>query len=138
MALDYDYVNIKNWKTVCYRKDRYGKKHMTPLGHLMPWACLFLDMNGVTEKNVDEWMRRLALYKLAGCTIGHHSRTDEFWPTREEVQSMIGLRTNVSTLPPTKFNKKMFEKLEERAKTTYPKTQLTVTVVDDIDEEEDA
>lgn len=62
------------------------------------WLCRALDMNGITEKNLEEFVRRLRIWE--------HVHGGGPIP-REAVERRIGLSTNVSQLPFRQWEKKM-------------------------------
>ncbi len=104
MSLDFKLDKIKNYKTVT----RYGNELSTVTNGLI-WSTLSVGLGEITEKNVDEWMVRLALVdKLLGTMLKKNGESRPF--TRDEVVTHIGLTTNVSNEKRPGWAKRMTER----------------------------
>ena len=75
------------------------------------WETLAVDLGYIEEKNLSEWVFRMAVLKIMRNRIN-----DSFGPITEEfLRPYIGLHTNVSTISRAKFMKKCMNMLERDA-----------------------
>lgn len=111
MSLNWDVRDIKDHETVT--TDPNDEKKWHPVTQGLVWMCMFIDMNGITEKNIDEFVARTKLYeKVFGETMWDVENQKYVGFTREQIESHIGLRTNVSTESKTKFLNKLWKNHE--------------------------
>lgn len=64
MSLSWNLQKIKNCDQVCFKDGNFN-----PVTNSLISATLFLGLNKITEKNVDEWMVRLAFNEKLFGTI---------------------------------------------------------------------
>lgn len=102
MSLNWDLTGVKD-PSKCYytaEKDfpedgiKAGEKYLSPLTNSLIWATLAVNLQGITEKNVEEWYIRLSfLAKIGQSVISNGGKP--YIPTMEELTNHIGLTTNV-------------------------------------------
>ena len=104
MSLNFDLRKIPE----SVRTDPRDPTKMNPVTEAIIWSSLSIDMGSITEKNIDEWMIRLALSdKLFGTML--HKNREPRPITREEIAAHVGLTTNVSTRTRSNFVKRVTE-----------------------------
>jgi len=118
MPLNTDYRNIKNYKRKLYRKlkeGEYGYKadevqyKIKPRIETIIFATMITGIPNITEKNYEQFYNRLHLVEtIHGSfffkTIRGKHVADPI--RKEEVEAMIGLKSNASTLTKSEFLKK--------------------------------
>lgn len=103
MSLDFRLNNIKDFQTVCWEwrtpgVEKDGKK-LNPLTEGLIWSTMAIGLGEITEKNIDEWMARLAITDKLFGTMSvkwDGEKKIEMPYTREELVMHIGLTTNVT------------------------------------------
>ena len=129
MPLTYDFTNIKNYEQICTRKLVEGDKEFnpekdlyinTPLAESLVWMTIFIGMREITEKNWEQFYWRT---RLLECTTGAYRQTgtydndgklikkEEQFVTKDEIKSMIGLKTNASEMTKGEFYKNKIKDL---------------------------
>ena len=127
MSLNWNLSAIPNYKTVCYdripaegnearlneggfmgpywyvsKDDPTVLERMSVTTHTLIFATMSVCMGSITEKNAEEFFRRLSEVESEGA---FRKSVDGDVPfTLEEVQAHIGLSTNVSTLNKREWN----------------------------------
>lgn len=89
------------------RKDKLGMFLDTLI-----WACMSVDLRGIEEKNIEEWMFRLQVLEMTKDKIPSDPR---FRITRGVLRRFIGLHTNVYTTTRRAFMAKIAKYLEREA-----------------------
>ena len=85
------------WMEQDYDKSKYTLlKRMKVTTHTLIFATLSVDMGSITEKNADEFFRRLSEIEQEGAF--RKSPYGDVPFTLEEVKAHIGLTTNVATM----------------------------------------
>lgn len=75
------------------------------------WQTLAVDLGSIKEKNLSEWVFRMAVLKILNNRIN-----DSFGPVTEEfLRPYIGLCTNVSTTTRAKFMNKCKDTIQRDA-----------------------
>ena len=99
------------------------------------WATIGVDMGSITEKNYEEFYRRLV---MLGTVYG-----SKYEITLADVKRRIGLSTNVSTITATAFDNKMKKLLKDDAERQLrsearllAEYEALVAKGDDLDEKE--
>lgn len=105
MALNWNIDQIKDFKTVCYRDGQ-----MRSLTDQLIWATMLVDLNEITDKNIDDWLARMHICSRVYGTAGAEDVYEHI--TREQLESHIGLRTNASKKTFKQFMKKVTLRLE--------------------------
>jgi hypothetical protein len=101
-----------NWDVRDVKNDDFlwgANEIMTPKATALIWSTLVADIGSITEANAEEFYRRLNLYQRnVGRIIGPlltFTGSPELL-TYDDVKSMIGLKTNVSTKTAKQWNKR--------------------------------
>ena len=109
MSLTWDLENIKDYKTVCWKKDG----DMNPVTNALIWGTMGVGIGHITDKNVDEFAARFRiLEKLHGAFLykpgkGGKGKVD-WYLSDEDFIAHIGLWCNVSFEARTKWVARMF------------------------------
>lgn len=114
MSLDWSITKVKDWQAVSMAEENGIEGTKT---NALVWATMTVGLPSITAKNVDEWMRRLALVeKLRGAFINRYIKDDSmpgglreesYHFTREDIVRRIGLSTNASKLTLAAFTKRI-------------------------------
>ena len=104
MSLDFSFEDIKDYKTVCFDND-VEEGHNNDLDCLI-WGCLMLDMKGITEQNIQEWVFRLNFIKETGGYLWKNHEGENWWPNMGTLEKYTGLRTNVKQTTRKQYIKK--------------------------------
>jgi hypothetical protein len=80
------------------------------LTNALIWATMFIGINRITEKNVEEFYGRLSTYEqlfspLTYIACGDHAEKN--YTTFDQLKARIGLSTNATTLTRVKFVKNL-------------------------------
>ncbi len=122
MSLNWNIGRIENMDTVCYERlplagnedllksmsfmgpgwhvckdDPDTIERMSVTTHTLIFATMSVDMGSITEKNADEFYRRLTVVERDGAFRRSEDGPVPF--TLDEVKAHIGLTTNVATMP---------------------------------------
>jgi hypothetical protein len=127
MSLNWDTSAIKDWNVVTahpddrekLKADPSAKVRLNPLTDALIWMCMAIGMNGITEKNVKKFCVRAYSMERFGAFRG--SAKGPIYLTEDEVESHIGLRTNVSDTTDAQFAKKLLSIAEEHVRLGYMK-----------------
>lgn len=110
MSLNWNLSKIANHETLAWEQDGTMKARTEAL----IWSTMAVDIGRITEKNVDEFWRRLDLYQHAvGALLGNANGPIYF--TRDDVVAHIGLSVNVSDTSPAAWNRRFSKILFDRA-----------------------
>ena len=110
MSLNWNLSKIANHETLAWTKDGT----LNPRTEALIWSTLALDIGRITEKNVDEFWRRLDLYQHSvGALLGNVN--GDIFLTRDDVVAHIGLRVNVTTKSRREWHTRMKSILLDRA-----------------------
>ena len=100
MALTYDFRNIEDYQAKCVVKLTKDDQDFDPnqelykntgLADTLIWACMFVGISEITDKNAKQFYWRLRLLEVTTGSL----RGEERFVSLEEVKTMIGLKTNV-------------------------------------------
>ena len=111
MALNWNVSKVENFKTVCYNAD--GK--VNGVTETLIWATMIIGMNGITEKNAEEFFFRISMReKLHGALRRDWSGENpvDVFVTWDEVKTHIGLGTNATNMTRAKFIKHTVNQFE--------------------------
>jgi len=118
MSLDWNIEKVKDYKKACWEPDPNdpGEERLAGTTHCIIWATMAVHLGSITEKNVDEWMRRIGVLKKLNRELGwklntETSEREEYWPSREEITAHIGLRTNMSNKPFKSWTKMLMDNI---------------------------
>ena len=59
MALTWDITNVDLPQEILYEKNDEGEEHLNPITWAIIWSTIFLGFNELTEKNLNDWHRRM-------------------------------------------------------------------------------
>ena len=104
MSLDYNLTGIEDYKSRCYIETDGGFL-LTALTERLIFATMNVDMGKITEDNCEEFHRR---YERLRASFGGMTKV-----TLDEVKSHVGLRTNVVTMGPSKWNSRISKLIKE-------------------------
>jgi hypothetical protein len=138
MGLNWNLSSVKNFKQVCYevfvgsheemqkRVDAmpfFGPSwqwtddtqtavtRMHPTTFTLVFASISVGMGEITQKNVNEYYRRLSIYEKTNGALRNAHHADgtvvPFPYSRDEVEAHIGLNTNVSPMTTRSFNSRI-------------------------------
>lgn len=117
MSLDWSITKVKDWKAISLAEENGIEGRKT---EKLVWACMAVDLPGITAKNVDEFFFRVELLeKLRGAFLAYNIRdesapggwrTEERPMTRADIERRIGLTTNVASKPRGAWLKKVTAK----------------------------
>ena len=114
MSLDWSIDKIKDYKTVCWRGEDADGLHLRHKTDILIWATMRVDLSEISAKNIDEWLRRIAVCKLFDAPFGREYYEEDgkrlhrgYYPDRAILEEHIGLGTNASTIHFTRWYKKM-------------------------------
>jgi len=108
MSLDFNLTNVKDQTAT---RDKDG--NLTGLAQSVIFVCMFVDMQGPTKENLEEFMRRTRLYET-GLGALRVKDGEPVYLTQKEVALLIGLTTNVPTRTARQFDTKMKNILWDR------------------------
>lgn len=110
MSLNWNFSRIDNHESVCFEADGT----MRTQTYMLVMATMALDIGDITTKNADEFWRRLNLWQHS---IEHFMSTKEgpVYFTKGDVYQHVGLRTNVSNVSATQWNRRFKDKLFQHA-----------------------
>ena len=142
MALHWDWGDTEAWKNpITLEKDHplYGEiekdvgnsdtwywdadteeiQCVQPFLAAMTWWAMSVDLHGVTEKNVDEWLFRIRYARRVGWFVRRQGLieewTEEGWSTRpitrKDMESVVGLKVNVATTSRSKWLKRVQQQI---------------------------
>ena len=107
MALSWDITEVKDYKTVTTHPTDSNKWH--PVTESLVWASLAVGINHITEKNVHDFYVRVNMYeKLFGAYLWNVEKGSHQLFTLEDIQSHIGMRTNISNKTKSQFLQSLF------------------------------
>ena len=114
-------------KTRVYDGVTRGEEYTHPITDSLVWATMSLGLNEITEANIDEWEKRLALAYNVGWISksvvfgGFADDGDIKWEprmlTRDDLERHIGLETNASYESGSVWRKRVMERMEKEGLT---------------------
>lgn len=136
MSLDWELGEIENYRELCWWKasdpmirvpsDGSDGYRLNPVTDALIWECLALDMNRITEKNVDQFYARMKM------SYAIHQHTPRFshlakainwmtphgeWDgsiTKDMIRAHVGLSTNVTQKTDAQWMKKEWAEFTRR------------------------
>jgi len=111
MGLAWDITKIDDYKNKCWVEvEGQDKRTLNPTTDALIWACMSINMRGITETNTEEFYTR---YLMASHAMERDSR--ECWLTLEDIEDHIGLGTNVTTRTKAQFHKQIAQDVRDTA-----------------------
>jgi|TARA_R100000781_G_C4074726_1_gene125678 hypothetical protein len=99
MALTWDITKVDLPKEVIYVKNDEGEENLNPITWSIIWSTIFLGMNELTEKNLNDWHRRMKQLEMCGMgLLGEKDSDVKRMPNLRELKLHIGLKTNGSLI----------------------------------------
>jgi hypothetical protein len=98
MALNWNIQDCKNYKQL-------GTEKNWRVTNSLIWATMAVGLWHITDKNYDEFYRRLHILEQKNGTFLMRDR-QPYFITKADVKRRIGLRTNASTISKRDFNRK--------------------------------
>ena len=108
MSLNWNIEKVKNYKKICWDKD----KNLSPITDALIWCTLNVNIGEITNKNWKDFYLRVHLteeWKGTYLTIKGKPR----YITKQDVFNHIGLHTNVGFERRSKWLKRFFKREEE-------------------------
>lgn len=99
MSLNWNISKCKDWK-------RLADKKGWPVTDKLVWATMAVGMGEITERNYEEFYRRLHIIEQNNGTFFLQHNGQPRYITLAEVKRRIGLYTNVGTITKAKFDAK--------------------------------
>ncbi len=117
MALEYDFTQIDDWEEL------HESPFQKSLSEGLALACLYIDMNGITANNWQEFYTRVFIWQTCHDPILRHQDPDDdeysrlvtYMITPDDVFARVGLNTSVAEQPESYFQRKVWNGLEGRA-----------------------
>lgn len=99
MALTWDLRNVDLPQETLYVKEDSGEEHLNPITWAIVWSTIFIGFNEITEKNLNEWHRRMKQLEISGMgLLGEKDSDVKRMPNLRELKLHIGLKTNGSLI----------------------------------------
>jgi|TARA_R100001460_G_scaffold5719_1_gene15594 hypothetical protein len=99
MALSWDLRNVDLPQETLYVKEDSGEEHLNPITWAIVWSTIFIGFNELTEKNLNEWHRRMKQLEISGMgLLGEKDSDVKRMPNLRELKLHIGLKTNGSLI----------------------------------------
>ena len=112
MSLDFNVENVKDYEKTCWTEEG----EVVPLLEAMIFITMTVDLPGVNDKNIYEWIWRMEfLHKLGRDVVNRSIKRKKGVFTREELERYSGFTTNVATLPRTKWVNKIMKGIKSDA-----------------------
>lgn len=114
MSLDFSYVDVKDYKTVC----------LTPEGEIRKkteaiiWGTMMTGLYEVKESNLDEWLIRIFMLNTV--------RPGTIDVNLGDLRRHVGLRTNARRCTLAQFRKMVAETLYDEAKQEYKRQRTSL------------
>lgn len=145
MSLDWDLTKIENYKKKCWHETEDGKQSLNGLTETIIYMTMFIGINPITFKNIEEFYLRTFLHeKVSGpMRTGYSKEKDKFSPmyiSWQDIVDHVGLTTNASSLTWAQFSKKLKGMAERQigdAKRLERKKALDATANTDSDSNAD-
>tara|TARA_Y100001937_G_scaffold74659_1_gene101601 strand:+ start:25 stop:438 length:414 start_codon:yes stop_codon:yes gene_type:complete len=99
MALTWDLRNVDLPQETLYVKEDSGEEHLNPITWAIVWSTIFIGFNEITEKNLNDWHRRMKQLEISGMgLLGEKDSDVKRMPNLRELKLHIGLKTNGSLI----------------------------------------
>lgn len=106
MALQW---NFQNCKGIC-ENGKVKDAEVLKWKDILIWTSMCVGLNGITEKNLKVWEKRLNTMNKLNYFMGQEGEKGVNVPF-EIVKKCVGFTTNVSTKTEAKFNKNVLESI---------------------------
>jgi hypothetical protein len=125
MPLNINTQNVKDGDTLCYFTPEQddpeqglvaGETYMRGLTKTIGFVAMVIALGEITEKNLPEWVARLAIYQQAfgPCLRGPDGKS--YCITEADLRAHVGLRLNIAPESRAAFMKNIARCLEEEGR----------------------
>ena len=137
MALTWDLRNVDLPHETLYVKEDSGEEHLNPITWAIVWSTIFIGFNELTEKNLNEWHRRMKQLEISGMgLLGEKDSDVKRMPNLRELKLHIGLKTNGSLIKKgSAWNKELVRQVNLTADTIIKQEREELAEVEKSDED---
>ena len=115
MPLNWDISRVADYKKLYGKKDANGNKYLKTMPERIIMLTMAVGIREISDKNWEKFYNRVHLLeRIHGCSYYKTVRGKHvpMYITREDVQRMIGLHTNSSTMTRSEFLKRQTRGLD--------------------------
>tara|TARA_R100001224_G_C3937225_1_gene120952 strand:+ start:150 stop:563 length:414 start_codon:yes stop_codon:yes gene_type:complete len=137
MALTWDLRNVNLPQETLYVKEDSGEEHLNPITWSIVWSTIFIGFNELTEKNLNEWHRRMKQLEISGMgLLGEKDSDVKRMPNLRELKLHIGLKTNGSLIKKgSAWNRELVRQVNLTADTIIKQEREELAEVEKSDED---
>mgnify|MGYP003112349563 FL=1 len=137
MALTWDLRNVNLPHETLYVKEDSGEEHLNPITWAIVWSTIFIGFNELTEKNLNEWHRRMKQLEISGMgLLGEKDSDVKRMPNLRELKLHIGLKTNGSLIKKgSAWNRELVRQVNLTADTIIKQEREELAEVEKSDED---
>ena len=137
MALTWDLRNVDLPQETLYVKEDSGEEHLNPITWAIVWSTIFIGFNEITEKNLNEWHRRMKQLEISGMgLLGEKDSDVKRMPNLRELKLHIGLKTNGSLIKKgSAWNRELVRQVNLTADTIIKQEREELAEVEKSDED---
>ena len=137
MALTWDLRNVNLPQETLYVKEDSGEEHLNPITWSIVWSTIFIGFNELTEKNLNDWHRRMKQLEISGMgLLGEKDSDVKRMPNLRELKLHIGLKTNGSLIKKgSAWNKELVRQVNLTADTIIKQEREELAEVEKSDED---
>jgi|TARA_Y100000289_G_C3913837_1_gene146236 hypothetical protein len=137
MALTWDLRNVNLPHETLYVKEDSGEEHLNPITWAIVWSTIFIGFNELTEKNLNDWHRRMKQLEISGMgLLGEKDSDVKRMPNLRELKLHIGLKTNGSLIKKgSAWNRELVRQVNLTADTIIKQEREELAEVEKSDED---
>ena len=137
MALTWDLRNVDLPQETLYVKEDSGEENLNPITWSIVWSTIFIGFNELTEKNLNEWHRRMKQLEISGMgLLGEKDSDVKRMPNLRELKLHIGLKTNGSLIKKgSAWNRELVRQVNLTADTIIKQEREELAEVEKSDED---
>ena len=137
MALSWDLRNVDLPQETLYVKEDSGEEHLNPITWAIVWSTIFIGFNELTEKNLNDWHRRMKQLEISGMgLLGEKDSDVKRMPNLRELKLHIGLKTNGSLIKKgSAWNRELVRQVNLTADTIIKQEREELAEVEKSDED---
>ena len=137
MAITWDLRNVDLPQETLYVKEDSGEEHLNPITWSIVWSTIFIGFNELTEKNLNEWHRRMKQLEISGMgLLGEKDSDVKRMPNLRELKLHIGLKTNGSLIKKgSAWNRELVRQVNLTADTIIKQEREELAEVEKSDED---
>jgi len=137
MALTWDLRNVDLPHETLYVKEDSGEEHLNPITWAIVWSTIFIGFNELTEKNLNDWHRRMKQLEISGMgLLGEKDSDVKRMPNLRELKLHIGLKTNGSLIKKgSAWNRELVRQINLTADTIIKQEREELAEVEKSDED---